>query len=183
MRYFLDTEFIEDGITIDLVSVGVVAEDGREFYREVWPSDAPWHHANDWVLQNVKPHLAVFGAESEFNIDEVARPRNTLAYELYDFVSPRTTSPEIWAYYGAYDLVAIAQLFGRMIDLPTGWPMFYMDIKQLAVSYGNPKLPEQTSTQHHALEDARWNRDTFEWLMQLAQATSDDLRRSWERQL
>ncbi len=32
MKFFLDTEFIEDGRTIDLVSIGVVAEDGREFY-------------------------------------------------------------------------------------------------------------------------------------------------------
>ena len=30
MRYFYDTEFIEDGTTIELVSIGVVAEDGRE---------------------------------------------------------------------------------------------------------------------------------------------------------
>lgn len=30
MRYFLDCEFIEDGRTIDLISIGIVAEDGRE---------------------------------------------------------------------------------------------------------------------------------------------------------
>lgn len=32
MRYFFDTEFYEDGKTIDLVSIGIVAEDGRELY-------------------------------------------------------------------------------------------------------------------------------------------------------
>lgn len=32
MRYFFDTEFHEDGQTIDLISIGIVAEDGREFY-------------------------------------------------------------------------------------------------------------------------------------------------------
>lgn len=32
MRYFYDTEFIEDGHTIDLISIGVVAEDGRSYY-------------------------------------------------------------------------------------------------------------------------------------------------------
>lgn len=31
MRYFYDTEFIEDGHTIELISIGVVAEDGREY--------------------------------------------------------------------------------------------------------------------------------------------------------
>jgi len=32
MRYWYDTEFIEDGSTIDLISIGIVAEDGREYY-------------------------------------------------------------------------------------------------------------------------------------------------------
>ncbi len=32
MRYFYDCEFIEDGRTIELVSIGVVDENGREFY-------------------------------------------------------------------------------------------------------------------------------------------------------
>lgn len=29
MKYWYDTELIEDGKTIDLISVGMVAEDGR----------------------------------------------------------------------------------------------------------------------------------------------------------
>ena len=32
MRYFYDTEFIDNGRIIDLISIGVVADDGREFY-------------------------------------------------------------------------------------------------------------------------------------------------------
>ena len=31
-RYFYDCEFIEDGQIIDLISIGVVDEQGREFY-------------------------------------------------------------------------------------------------------------------------------------------------------
>jgi hypothetical protein len=51
-----------------------------------------------------------------------------------------------------------------MMDLPKGWPMFCMDLKQLCVLKGDPRLPEQTSTEHHALADARWNRDIYRWL-------------------
>lgn len=29
MKFWFDTEFIEDGKTIDLLSIGVIAEDGR----------------------------------------------------------------------------------------------------------------------------------------------------------
>ena len=35
MRIFYDTEFLEDGKTIDLISIGMVAEDGREYYAVV----------------------------------------------------------------------------------------------------------------------------------------------------
>lgn len=32
MRYFIDTEFIEKPNTIDLISIAIIAEDGRELY-------------------------------------------------------------------------------------------------------------------------------------------------------
>ena len=32
MKYFYDTEFIDNGRTIELISIGVAAEDGREYY-------------------------------------------------------------------------------------------------------------------------------------------------------
>jgi hypothetical protein len=34
MRYWIDTEFIERPFAIDLISIGLAAEDGREFYAE-----------------------------------------------------------------------------------------------------------------------------------------------------
>ena len=41
MRYFYDTEFLEDGETIDLISIGIVAEDGREYYAVNLNADWP----------------------------------------------------------------------------------------------------------------------------------------------
>src|SRR5688572_12710892 len=55
VRYFMDCEFIEDGKTIDLVSIGIVAEDGRELYAESLEAD--FSKANDWVRENVLAHL------------------------------------------------------------------------------------------------------------------------------
>jgi hypothetical protein len=74
----------------------------------------------------------------------------------------------LWAYYGDYDWVVLCQLFGTMMDLPEGWPMFAMDVKQLCVSLGDPRLPEQTSAEHHALSDARWTREAWDFLVRLA---------------
>lgn len=68
MRYFLDTEFIEDGRTIDLLSIGIVCEDGREFYAEVDQRDVDHEKADEWVRTNVISHLWHKQAnKSEFN--------------------------------------------------------------------------------------------------------------------
>ncbi len=49
MRYFYDTEFIEDGETIELVSIGIVGEDGSEYYAV--STDFNPAHANAWVRE------------------------------------------------------------------------------------------------------------------------------------
>jgi hypothetical protein len=55
VRYFYDTEFIEDGSTIDLISIGVVAEDGREYYAV--SSEFNPERAGSWVRTHVLPKL------------------------------------------------------------------------------------------------------------------------------
>lgn len=156
MKYWFDTEFIEDGHTIELISIGIVAEDGREFYAEFYfDSDK----ASDWVLANVVPHL-----------QGKPRDRYVIRDEIVDFMGLK---PEIWAYYADYDWVALCQLFGTMMDLPKGWPMYCRDVKQLCDSLGNPNLPPQSSTEHHALADAKWTRDAWLYLQQAVDRTND----------
>ncbi len=72
--------------------------------------------------------------------------------------------PELWGYYSSYDHVAFCQLFGTMMDLPKGFPMYTRDIKQLCDSIGNPRLPEQGKGEHNALLDAKWNKIAWEYL-------------------
>lgn len=70
---------------------------------------------------------------------------------------------ELWGYYSAYDHVALAQLFGRMIDLPAGWPMFTHDVRQFMDHVGirREDLPAEPDQKHNALADARWNREAW----------------------
>jgi hypothetical protein len=150
MRFWFDTEFIEDGRTIDLLSIGVVAEDGRTYYAE--PAEADLSHASDWVKANVIPHLT-----------KRTTPRATIASELIEFMGEK---PEIWAYYADYDWVALCQLFGTMMDLPPGWPIFCLDVKQLASGFDD-ELPKQVTTEHHALADAWWAQHAWLWLKSL----------------
>jgi len=59
MKIFFDTEFIEDGHTIDLISIGMVKEDENGaasfFYAE--NSECDLNRADPWVKENVIPHL------------------------------------------------------------------------------------------------------------------------------
>jgi hypothetical protein len=153
-KYFFDTEFMENGEVIELLSIGIVAEDGREYYAE--SADADWSHANPWVVQNVLPHMT-----------GDRKSRATIAREILSFTKASPNPfPEFWAWFGSYDWIALVQLYGTMVDLPFTWPAFVMDLKQLCVTLGNPTLPVQTGTKHNALEDARWTRDAHLWLIE-----------------
>lgn len=149
MRIWFDTEFYENGRTIDLISIGLIREDGATYYAETIMADV-YCHQSEWLTANVLPHLR-----------GPCRPRATIAREIIEFVGP---SPQFWAYYADYDWVVLCQLYGRMIDLPKGWPMYCRDIKQLCDELGNPDLPEQQEGEHYALADAEWAKQAWEVL-------------------
>ena len=150
MRFWFDTEFLEDGKTIELISIGVVSEDNREYYAET-PLSKELATSTEWLARHVAPFLTGH-----------IHPRRKIANDLLSFMGE---NPEIWTYFGSYDWVVLAQLYGRMIDLPKSWPMFCRDIMQLADTKNNPRLPPQTGTQHNALADAKWTRDVYYWLV------------------
>ena len=159
MRFWFDTEFIEDGKTIDLLSIGVVSEDGRSYYAT--NGDADLSKASPWVQENVIPQLNTFSDRGTYSLNV---SRETIRDDVLAFVG--TDKPEIWAYYADYDWVVLCQLFGTMMDLPKGWPMYCRDVKQLCDEQGNPPLPEQGKGEHHALADAKWTKLAWEYLSQ-----------------
>ena len=150
MKIWFDTEFIDDGKTIDLISIGMIREDEKTLYFE--NEDCKLEKASDWVQSNVIPKLT-----SHFR-----EPRERIAEKIIQFAGWK---PEFWAYYGAYDWVALCQLYGSMIDLPRGWPMLCLDTKQLSILMGIPRLPIQPEDDaHNALVDAKWTREAYLFL-------------------
>lgn len=147
MRYFFDTEFIDDGKTIDLISIGIVCEDGRELYLESANFDKG--KANQWVRENVLPHLR--GGTCRWALDSI---RVTLRdfFDIEDY-----GKPEIWGWCAAYDFVAFCQVFGTMMDLPKGYPHYIKDLQQVLDERGisDDQLPPQEGSAHNALDDAR----------------------------
>jgi hypothetical protein len=174
-RYFYDTEFIEDGSTIDLISIGIVADDGREFYAVSSEFSVRKLCSNPWLVENVRPSLP--GRETPgcrciagWHLDKddpVVRSRAQIARSVRDFILAGGPDVELWADYAAYDHVVLCQLFGRMIDLPDGFPMWTHDFQQEWERAGRPELPEQAGGLHNALADARHLHAQYQALDQL----------------
>lgn len=173
-RYWFDTEFIEDGRTIELLSIGIVCEDGREFYAECLHADVS--EASDWVKVNVLPCLwSQQKDKTRFN--EWSRdggtggllPKHFIAADIKEFCNPiKHGRPEFWAYYADYDWVVFCQMFGTMMQFPDNYPMYCMDIKQWCKQLGDPELPKQQTGNYNALEDARHNKVMWEFLNNLS---------------
>jgi len=235
MKYFIDTEFVEGTQrtlfgktkpTIDLISIGIVAEDGREYYaiskdfnlKEAWNrfqieeetfGDGFGHtHITEqtkvyWLRDNVLKSIfrewyavhnnidpTVFDHKftyKEFKrlLNKYGKTNKQIAQEILAFVDKGTTDVSFYGYYADYDWVVFCWLFGNMIDLPKGFPMYCIDLKQTlntmcdndlfsANKHGNtsfsltgikkhPKYPKQVN-EHNALADARWNKELFYFL-------------------
>ncbi len=148
VRFFYDCEFIEDGTTIDLVSIGVAAEDGREFYAVSTEFDAD--RAGAWVRSHVLPQLPAPG-------DAAWLSRAELRASLLEFLTAANRDVELWAWIGAYDHVALCQLWGTMPTLPRALPRFTRELRQHWEDAGKPALPPPPANAHDALADARHN--------------------------
>ena len=253
MNYYIDFEFLEGkqdkrflGIkygetppTIDLISIGIVCEDGREYYaiskdfnlKEAWnrydrKEQTSFEKYNGfdgqkvyWIRDNVlKPmfeelctwkygyysvtvggvHIPIkftYGKLKKL-IKKYGKTNKQIASEIKDFVytseenccgnadkhlSTFKANPEFYGYYSNYDWVVFCWLFGKMIDLPKGFPMYCNDLKQelerlnetLGYNCDNKgnsyKMQEHKGypkqiNEHNALVDAKWNLELHKFL-------------------
>jgi hypothetical protein len=176
MRVYYDTEFIDNGETIELISIGMVAEDGREYYAVVADlalMTRAWNVKSGgefWLRNNVLNSLPIQKEGDHYLLWDIKHPdwkntrtRKQIKEEVLAFLRA-TPAVEYWAWYAAYDHVALSQLFGRMLDLPNDLPMWTNDLRQELQRLGNPRYPEQQSGNHNALEDAKWNKVLGEYL-------------------
>ncbi len=266
MKYFIDTEFLEGTQkkwigktkpTIDLISIGIVAEDDREYYavsnefnlKEAWNrydkkinkdykptfgggSDGHYnpHYIKEyWLRDNVlrpifdEHYGQVFGVEKppftyeamKVIINEVGLTHEEIAYQVFRFVhdpvikkwddrisfveeivesaysEQSTEKPhQFYGYYADYDWVVFCWLFGNMMKLPKGFPMYCIDLKQMLdvkceeltkkMLERNPnntpvtpktlkmdrRYPRETNA-HNALADAHFNSELYEFITEL----------------
>lgn len=249
MKYFFDTEFLEGKQrlrktflealfatkiytvpTIDLISIGIIAEDGREYYaiskdfnlREAWfrydlleantsknhslnNRKVYWlrdnvlkpifkdlwyekchlknlHHCtNDFTYSNFKKLIGLYGKSNSQIANEIKSFVEYQEYcadvtkEQYYLHNAFKNCIEFYGYYSDYDWVVFCWLFGKMIDLPKGFPMYCKDLKQILdeKEYSIPTLKDFNTfpvnyKEHNALEDARWNKKLFKFLQSVS---------------
>lgn len=197
MKYFLDTEFIEgfhqplfgkNRHFIDLISIGIVAEDGSSYYNI--SNEYKYDDASEWVKENViKPAYmdCVHGdnrnryTAKNFH-KSYGSPNEEIATDLMEFFKcwrdqhfwRAPEGIEIYGYFADYDWVLFCSLFGRMLDLPKGFPMYCRDLKQMMDEMGLDKewklkhCPEPEHA-HMAIHDAKWNKKLYEEIEKLKQ--------------
>lgn len=210
MKYFLDTEFIEGFHKplfgkrrhfIDLISIAIVAEDGREY--SAVSNEYNYKDADQWVKDNVivPLYLNTCHGDQRNQMNETnfhksfGKSTLQISMEIEYFIRYNVNSDkqpfEFYGYYADYDWVLFCSLFGRMIDLPKGFPMYCKDLKQIldekALSiypgttfYHKPNTPDtlenrinwikvrpgfpKQQNEHSALDDAKWNKKLYEFL-------------------
>ena len=157
---------------------------------------------------NIKNLINLFGKSNKEIADEIKMFIGTKeTVENYEEVK-HLLNPQFYGYYSAYDHVALYWLFGKMIDLPKGFPMYTIDLKQILDEKAESKewyygrdiwnnsknrstdlqekdqpasleekigklkrhddYPKQTN-EHNALADAKWNKELYEFLKDIAQ--------------
>ena len=145
-KFFYDCEFVEDGKSVDLVSIGMVDEAGREFYAVSTEFDPA--RATQWVRRHVLNKLPP-------PADPAWRSRSAIREDLYAFLTAPGRPVELWAWFAAYDHVVLAQLWGSMPELPRDVPRLTREIRQHWEAAGCPPIPGPGTDRHDALADAR----------------------------
>lgn len=190
MKYFLDCEFIEDGKTIDLISIGLVSANGREFYAV--NKECAFQNASDWVWHNVLYPIGIYEPLRYVNPSDPstspqtkqtllrAKTREQIKNALLEFLTFEDISRpaeetfkqcKFWGEWCSYDWLCFCQLFGTMMDLPKGMPMRCNDIIQYAEMFGltSDDLPESLETEgnHNALLGAKTVKMRYEFIKKL----------------
>ncbi len=178
MRFFLDTEFMEDGEQIRPLSIGIVSERFHALYIVV--TDAKRDLANDFVRKNVLPHIDTAPPPGVLYLRLAQRE---VGAAILDWMEGLTEEPpEFWADYGAYDWVLFCQLWGNMTDLPEGFPMFVRDVEQFRhdVGWDGPFPHEEERNhliepEHNAINDAYATLQRWAFLTALVEARDTEL--------
>ena len=143
MRYFLDTEF--DGFGGALISLGLAAEDGEDYYVVLQPLPDP---PTEWVGRHVIPYLYQVPQALDNRLDREAAAHDLAAYLRAD------PDPYIVA-----DWPEDIALFCRLLLIGTS---DIVDVDRIGFEFRRTpgfSTARNSKVPHNALHDARSLRD------------------------
>ena len=182
MKIFFDTEFTGLHQNTTLISIGCVAENGREFYAELIDYDR--RQVDQWIQDNVITNL-IYGEKAENRRytegAHVGRKGDTafVALEFSRWLGSFNALGqfEMWSDTLAYDWVLFCQMFGHAFKIPQD--VFYipfdlatlMKIKGVDPDVSREEFAEVDDVgneKHSALWDAKIIKACYEKLMDTA---------------
>lgn len=144
-NYSLDCEFFDDGVNVDLISIGLVNIDTQETLYMVSNQFNYVKALKDpWIRDNVLNLIDM--NDTQYSLVEIREA-------IIRFI-PETIQANIWAYNGTFDWYLFIRLFGKMEHLPKHFPNSFSELKQLIKTDPNFEKQEHEGRKHHALDDA-----------------------------
>jgi len=160
MRIYFDTEFTGLHKDTTLISIGMIDEDGREYYAELCDYDR--EQCDEWIEENVLNNLK---GGNFITKDEL---KNELTEWLSEY-----EDVEIWSDCLSYDWVLFNDIFGGAFDIPKNVYYIPFDICTLMKVKGvDPDISREDyaemnekSSKHNALWDAKVIKACYEKLI------------------
>lgn len=162
----------------------------KPIFKELY-WDSPMNIQPEFNLSNFKYMIRTMGKSNVQIIKEIQYFLADLPYTApMERVLERIKNypPKIYAYFADYDWVLFCSLFGKMINLPEGMPMYCIDLKQMldqsvidrressketfeeALTVWKNKIGYPIESDiHHALHDATWNKQLHNFLKEKSQ--------------
>lgn len=159
MKVFFDAEFTGLDKSAELLSIGLVSEDGQEFYAEV--SDYDDAKVSKWVRENVIAHFT----------KSLVLTKKELKLELEKWLC-RFDKVDVWADVGHYDWVLFCDVFGGAFSIPKHVRYICFDLATLFLARGiDPDVNREEFAgtkgkiaKHNALWDAKVAKACYEKL-------------------
>lgn len=172
---YLDTEFDPRNPTLSgLLSIGLTDDlsPATDYYAINTDVDLDALAGHAFIVEHVLPFLPVAVVRQEDGSPAgihwlkdhpdflaYAKPAAQIAEEVAAYF-PGDEQPELWANWGKNDLAYLHRLFDNdWSAMPAGLPCLFFDLEVRRRQLGAPKPPVQLDDEHHALADARFNRD------------------------
>ena len=173
MKIFFDTEFTGLHQNTTLISIGIVAENGKKFYATF--NDYDKHQVDSWLQENVIKNLEYIDEDENttviWNMDKKYIADHIELWLKYGVLEDKDEKIEVWSDCLAYDWVLFCQLFGHAFNIPKTLYYIPFDICTLMYAKGvdsdinREQFVGIEGKKHNALHDADVIKLCYEKLM------------------